>query len=306
MLNVTRSLGTGLSWLFAAAALAQPAGFANRGTRPEHQAMDRAQLERRLASVGYLLEKSSAARQIEAAGDAEALARRNGARERYRQAQEAFAAGDLAATAKLLAEAGALIMEGARLAAPAQVLGDKERVDFEARRANVNALLAAERRVSAEKSAAPESGQAIAAIEGMIAEASALAAAGQLGAGRALLDRAYLAARTGLSAMRGGQTLTRSVHFASKQEEYQYELDRNDTHRKLIQSLLAEARGAEAAKGAVQDSLEGAARLRAEAERAAATGDFAAGIARAEASTGELLRAIRGLGISVPGQGAAQ
>lgn len=299
MLSVTRILGAGLSWLFAAAALAQPAILPNRGTRPEQPVLDRVQLERRMAGVGFLLEKSSAARQIEASGDPGAQERRAQALERHRQAQEAFKAGDLAGTARLLSEASVLIMEGARLAAPAQVTGEKQRSEFEARLASVKALLAADRRVIAEKHAAPDVVEASRTVENMIAEATQLAAAGKLPEGRALLDRAYLAARAALSSMRSGDTLTRSVHFASKQEEYEYEIERNNTHRTLIESLLADKRGAQA--GAVQASVETAARLRGEAERRSATGDYAAAIEQLEESTRELLRAIRGLGIFVPG-----
>ncbi len=300
MPSVTRILGTGLSWLFAAAALAQPAILPSRGTRPEQPVLDSAQLERRMAGVGFLLEKSSAARQIEASGDAGARERRARALERYRQAQAAFKAEDLAGTARLLSEASALIIEGARLAAPAQVTGEKERSEFEARLASVKALLAADLRIVAEKHAAPEA-EAGRTVENMIAEATQLAAAGKLADGRALLDRAYLVAKAAVSSMRSGDTLTRSVHFANKQEEYEYEIERNNTHRTLVESLLADKRGAQAAEGAVQASVQTAVRLRGEAERGAAAGDYPAAIEQLEQSTRELLHAIRGLGIFVPG-----
>jgi len=284
-----------------AAAQAQSAPSPVRGTHPEHELPSKAQLERRLASVGFLLEKSSAARQIEASGEAEALALRARAQECYRQAQEAFRAEDLAAMARLLAEAGALMREGARIAAPAQVTGDKQRIDFEARLASVKALLAADRRVIEEKHAAPEAMQTIGAVESMTAEAAALAAAGRLAEGRAKLDRAYLLARTALSSIRGGDTLTRSAHFASKEEEYQYEIVRNNTHRTLVLSLLADPQAAKSAEGATQESVAVAERLRREAEARSAAGDHAAAIEPLEQSTRELLRVIRGLGIRVPG-----
>lgn len=283
------------------AVLAQPALAPSRGAHPDQPVPDKKQLEQRLASVGFLLEKSSAARQIEASGDAGALERRARARESYQRAQQAFQAEDLAKASRLLAEASALMMEGARIAAPAQVTGEKQRADFEARLASVKALLAADQRIIAEKHAAPEAAETSRIIGNMIAEATGLAAAGKLPEGRALLDRAYLVARAALSSMRRGDTLTRSVHFANKQEEYRYEIARNDTHRTLIHSLLADQRGAQAAGGAARESVETAARRRNEAERGAAAGDYAAAIEQLEQSTRELLRAIRGLGIFVPG-----
>ena len=57
-----------------------------------------------------------------------------------------------------------------------------------------------------------------------------------------LMDRAYLSARVSIEAMRRGDTLVRSLTFASPSEEYAYEVDRNDTHRMLVDLVLAERR----------------------------------------------------------------
>lgn len=261
--------------------------------------LTKAQLEQRLNSIGFLLEKSSAARQIEASGNAAAQARRADALARYRAAQEASKADDLVAATKLLAEAGALLTEGARLANPAEVKGDKERADFDARLASVRALLAADQRVLAEKHAEPGAAEAVRSIEKRIAEAGALARAGKLAEGRELLDQAYLLTRAALSSLRRGDTLTRSVHFATKEEEYQHELGRNDSHRALLQSLLGQM--SREVEGMVGDAAVAASQLRREAERSKGAGDAAAAVELLEKSTREFLRAIRGLGISVPG-----
>lgn len=297
MLKLARTSGAGLLWLCAAAALAQPALLPSRGMRPP-PALDRAQIERRMSAVGFLLEKSSAAHQIEASGDQGALERRRRAQQRYREAQAALMANDLAQAAQLLTQASRLIMEGARLAAPAQVAQERQSAQFEARLASVNALLAADLRIAAEKHASPDARQAGRTIEQMTAGATQLVAAGRLAEGRALLDQAYLAARAAVSSLRAGDTLTRSVHFASKQEEYQYELERNNTHRALVLSLVADQGGEQNAGGAVQ----AAAQLRSAAESRSAAGDYQGAIEQLEESTRQLLRAIRGLGIMVPGQ----
>src|SRR6185369_6696440 len=79
-------------------------------------------------------------------------------------------------------------------------------------------------------------------IEKSVADALKLASAGKYQEGRAELDRAYLVAKAGVSAMRSGDTLVRSLNFATKAEEYQYEIDRNDTHQMLIKVLVDEKR----------------------------------------------------------------
>lgn len=290
-----------LGVLAGGAALAQPALAPSRGAHPEQLVLSQAQLERRMKAVGFLLEQSSAARQIEASGDAGARARRERAQESYRQAQLALQAGNPAEASQLLGAASALMLEGARLAAPAEVNGEKQRRDFDARLASVKTLLAADLRIGVEKHATPEAKAASHAVESLLTEATQLAAAGKLAEARPLLDRAYLVAKTAVSSMRRGETLERSVHFASKREEYEYEIERNNTHRALVQSLLADERSAQRAQGAVQESLQAAARLRGEAESKSAAGEYQGAIGQLERSTRELLRAIRGLGIFVPG-----
>lgn len=133
-------------------------------------------------------------------------------------------------------------------------------------------------------------------------EAVALAGAGKLDQGRALLDQVYLTTKVVIEGLREGDTLVRSLNFASKEEEYAYEVDRNDTHQMLIKVLLNEKRAANAGlENTVQKYLEQAAVLRTNAEGMAVKKDFEAGIKLLEDSTRELVRAIRSAGVYIPG-----
>ena len=49
--------------------------------------------------------------------------------------------------------------------------------------------------------------------------------------------------RGDLEALRGGDTLVRTLTFESKEEEYAYELDRNETHEMLLRVLVEERAG---------------------------------------------------------------
>ncbi len=118
-----------------AAALAAGTSFA--------QSPERAPLESRLATLETLIERSSAARQVEASGVAEAAERRARARASLRQAQEAQREGDAAAAERLLAQARSQMIEAVRLAAPEQITAAKVRADFDARVESVKALLGA-------------------------------------------------------------------------------------------------------------------------------------------------------------------
>lgn len=265
-------------------------------------AQQRDQIERRVQSVATLIEGSSAARQIEASGVAAARERRDNARLIHREAAAALGAGDLVNADRLLNQAAREMMDGARLARPDQVAGEKSRRDFESRLESARALLAAQQRITQEKSAGREAQNATRSIERQIAEAQAIAAQGRFEEARPVLDRAYLTARVSIEAMRRGDTLVRSLNFASPREEYDYEIDRNDTHAMLIKVLLADRKDANGAMPAgMQAFTDKATALRREAEARARAGEHAEAIRLLEASTRELVRAIRSGGIYIPG-----
>jgi hypothetical protein len=275
------------------------AGLAGSGAA---LAQDREQLERRLTSVATLIEQSSAARQIESSGDAAALGKRDSARLIHREAAVSLRAGDAAAAARLLDQAPREMMDGARLARPGQVAGEKASRDYDARLASVRALLGAQQRIAQEKGAAPDATEATRSIQQQIEEAQRLAAAGRLDQARPVIDRAYLTARVSIETLRRGDTLVRSLNFADKREEYAYELDRNDTHRMLITVLLADRKDTSGAMPAgMQALVDRATTLRGEAETQARAGDHAQAVRTLEDSTRELVRAIRTGGIYIPG-----
>jgi len=101
--------------------------------------------------------------------------------------------------------------------------------------------------------------------------------------------------------VRQGDTLVRSLNFASKEEEYVYELDRNDTHQMLIKVLLDEKRGSGSIDGMLKGYVDKAQALRGQAQSAAQRKDWTDGIRLLEESTAELVRAIRNAGIYIPG-----
>lgn len=263
--------------------------------------VDRAQLEVRFRSVGTLLEQSSGAKQIESSGDPRALEKRAEAQQVYRAAQEAFAAEDLSKASQLLSQASMIMFQAVRLAAPEQVTAAKKKMDYSARLDTVKAMLDAHKRIAKEKSAGKAAEETNRSIEQSLAEANELAAAGKYAEGRLVLDRAYLIAKASIASLRGGDTLVRSLNFATKEEEYHYEIDRNDTHQMLIQVLLSEKRDSADINNMVNRYLEKAKVLRAQAEAAAGRKDFAAGIKLLEESTAEVVRAIRNAGIYIPG-----
>lgn len=260
--------------------------------------LDRAQLEKRLESVRTLLEKSSAAKQIDASGDSAARNERNRAFGLLQQARKALDENDLPTAQKLLLEAPKVMTAAARMAAPEQILKEKVKADYDNRRDSVKALLAAQKRIRDEKGDSSAAEKAATEIEKMLVEADQLAAAGKLEQGRAVVDKAYLVAKASVGSMRSGDTLVRSLNFASKEDEYKYELDRNDTHKMLIKVLVDQKGGG---NPMIDDLVAKASKIRDGAEAAAGKGDFQEGIRLLEDSTRELVKAIRSAGIYIPG-----
>lgn len=294
-------LAGALGMNLADAADAPPAGSATAAPAPR-QPESKEQLERRLGSVSTLIEKSSAAKQIEASGKPEAQVMRDKARQLRQQAEDAYKADKYPDATRLLDQAARAMMESVRLAAPEQITAEKKQRDFDNRMESVKALLAAQKRISAEKKQGSKGSETSNQIEAQMREAAALAAAGKLDEGRALLDKVYVTTRMSIESMREGDTLVRSLNFASKEEEYHYELDRNDTHKMLVKVLLDEKRAANPnLESMVQKYLDQAAALRATAEGMAGKRDFESAVKTLEDSTKELVRAIRGAGIYIPG-----
>ena len=269
-----------------------------RAPRPPE---DAEQLGRRLISVEHLIEKSSAALQVESSGNPEALALRGQASDSRQQAQQAFKSGNLPEASRLLDQAAKKMFEAAKLAAPAQLGGDKKKRDFDTRLESVKALLAAQKRISLEKKLGAKGIESSTKLEAQMAQATALAATGKMDQARALLDQVYYTTKVVIEGLREGDTLVRSLEFANKEEEYLYEVDRNDTHKMLIKVLLDEKRASNAnIENLVSQNLEKAAILRTEANAKAAKREFESAIKLLEDSTKELVRAIRGAGVYIP------
>jgi len=255
----------------------------------------------RLQFVGALIEESSAARRVQASGNAAAMAKREQARELHRKAVAAHDAGDHAGAEAQLTQASKLMFEAVRIAEQdGSALTKKER-DFDSRLASVEALSGAFERICDEKKcAAAMRGEVRRSVDERVAKAKDLRRAGGIDAARSTLDEAYVAIKVAIEHQRGGDTLVRSLKFASKEEEYRYELDRNDTH-KMLMRMLMEGRTEASAADDYRRFLDQAAVLRSRAEKEAAEKRFEAAIEALEGSTREYQRALRGAGIYIPG-----
>lgn len=281
-----------------AGAQAPAANEGSAATRLAAGKIDKDQLASNMESVGKLLESSSAARQIASSKDPGAAARHEKAKEIFANAKAALGAGDLPKASQLLGETRSVFFEAVRLAAPEEVGAKKLENDYHARLDSVKALLTAYKRVAQEKGNVKDVDKTSAVVEKTIANAATMAQAGKNKEAREELDRGYLVAKAAVSGLRSGDTLTRSLNFASKEEEYHYEVDRNNTHQMLIKAFVSDEKRAD---HMIQAFLVKSQDLRTQADAAATKKDFAQAVKLLEESTTELVRAIRNAGIYIPG-----
>ncbi|MDX1606499.1 MAG: hypothetical protein R3202_09930 [Candidatus Competibacterales bacterium] len=259
-----------------------------------------AQTEARLKSVQTLIEKSSGARQIESSGSPEARARRDQARDYYRQAEQALQSGNRKAADEALLQATKAMLEAVRMT-DTHVVEDKRRADFQNRLDSVNALLDAHERIATEKGHPGSNAELRRLVNAKINQARQMLDRGRLDDARQVLDQTYIATKTAIEELRGGDTLVRSLNFANKEEEYHYEIDRNDTHQMLVTVLLEEKMKDPRISQQVNQFMDKAKQLRARAEQQASRGDYDSAVSTLEDSTKEVVRAIRMAGIYIPG-----
>lgn len=258
-------------------------------------------LKSRLEYVQKLIVDSSAAKKVEASENARALAARDRALHRYDQAVEAHESGNTKSVDVLLTEAVKLMFDAVAMTNQSDSTDEKAGRDYENRRDSVEALLEAHQRISQEKRQQNNHEALRTKVEIELAAGDTLVQAGDIDGARQRIDKAYADLQLGIGDLRGGDTLVRTLEFENAEEEYLYEIDRNDTHLMLVQILLGERMKDENVQKRADPILQQAAILRTEAEEHAASGEFQNGIRLLESSTRELVKAIRSAGVYIPG-----
>lgn len=258
--------------------------------------------------VDKLIHESATAKQILQSDNAEARALQKKAVTHLNEARAAEKQGDAKAVTRALNEAKRAIFMGMRLVG-GKVVKDKKQENFNKKRQSLESLLAAHKRIRKENEqgkeantqATQEAGDVEAHTQARMQEAQSQYDKGKLTEAMDVLNNAYLSLKLSLTKLRDGKTLVRSLHFETREDEYQYELRRNDTHNMLINTVLKKKR-ADPRLGKLMDiPLKQADKLRAEAEQQADSKNYETAIKTLEESTKNIIRAIRMAGIFIPG-----
>jgi len=278
-----------LAVLLAAPAQAQnrvPADAATTGQKAEF--------------VENLVTKSVSVTRIEESGDSAARSALAEARELVAAAKSDLGKGAVEPANQKLDQALALVNAEIRRLSGDEVRGAHDREMYQRRLKAVSTFLAAYQRVAEDGSSRSAAKQAE-IIRGLVGKAEGEAGQGRYPQAIEILNDAYVTARGDIREMRQGQTLTRSLNFATPEEEYDYELGRNESHFLLLKFAMTENMPAGSVIGRITENRTAAEKLRAEAEGKAAAGSYPDAIGLLNQSTELLLKSIRMSGIFIPG-----
>lgn len=263
--------------------------------------VDQATTRQKATFIQNLVTRSVAVQTIESSGDASAIEKLEQARELVREADADLGAGRYTVANDKLDRALSLVNTEARRLSETEMRQDRRQEAYEKRLHTVKTFLKAYERVAGEKQMTAASTAQLAEIRNLMAAAEQRAGAGNLEEATALLDRAYATARGDIRQMREGETLTRSLHFETAKDEYDYERDRNESHFMLLKFAISEKNPPKTRLVRISELEQAAMTLRDRASREASAGRHKDAIDTLIQSTDTLLTAIRMSGIYIPG-----
>ncbi|MCW8918336.1 MAG: hypothetical protein OQL08_05925 [Gammaproteobacteria bacterium] len=172
--------------------------------------------------------------------------------------------------------------------------------DYETKLRSIHALLEAQQRIADEKATVEQKEQLKRTVSALLNSGEDYAASGDYQQATKTINQAYQIITASIEQLRGGETLVRSLNFETSEEEYHYELDRNDTYHMLIHMLVEDKKGMVITER-IQQFIDQSTALRSLAERQARDGAFDEAIKSLEQSTRNLIHAMRNAGFFIPG-----
>jgi len=167
-------------------------------------------------------------------------------------------------------------------------------------RKSANALITALQRISDEKGRQDQHQQLFKDIRKQLAQSDDLYFQEEYTGAIGKLDQVLKSIKSEISKMRSGETLTRSLSFTSAKEEYEYELDRNDTFFMLIDMFLTDKESSPQTFEQINETIKQAKEYRKQAETLATDNKHSLAIEKLEQSTVKIIAQIRHSGISIP------
>lgn len=255
----------------------------------------------RMQYLSKLLNTSSGAQQVIKSDNKEAMDLRLEAIDLYKKAERKINSGHEDEVMMILDQSAKIMFSAIRKAAPDRLSSDKSTREYLARKESVNSLKQAFERIANENNKAQDAGKLNGQLIQLINKGDKYLKSGSYVEARIEIDKAYHLLKMSIDTVRGGQTLVRSLDFKTSEEEYKYELDRNETHHMLIGLLVNAKDKSEYTRNQMQKFIDEAKSFREQADAMAKKGKFEVAIELLENSTKQLVRSIRIAGVYIPG-----
>ena len=240
-----------------------------------------------------LIEDAASAQQIDRSRASQSLLMRDQARAWLKQAEAAQASGNVTEVNQHLGEARKAMLAALRLASPTQVDGEKAVRDYETRLASVKVLRDALLRLGGAKNIATAKD-----TDAYLAAAAKHASDRSFDLALVEVNQAYDVIKAGNIEQRDHTEQVVSKNFATKEDEYKYEIGRNDEYQQLSELVLKKLAADVVAN--FTPVFAKAMSIRKDAQSQADKGDFAVAVTAMETSTAEYKKIIRAGGIPVP------
>jgi len=255
--------------------------------------------ENKLSSVANLLNRSTISRQVLDSHSDAAVQYYRFSKSLYDDAVDAYNSGDFQKTDELVKKSRSALIDAVEFAnLKGAKVKKRSKNHYESLRKSANVLMEAMERIGEEKGQKEKLGFLFKGLNQKLADSDKLYFQGQYDPAMDGLSKVLKIIKTEISEMRSGDTLTRSLNFANAHEEYDYEIDRNDTHLLLLKMFLSESD--KKATSSTIEAVETSRALRKRAEKLAKGHKYEAAIKILEKSTLEIISQIRGTGTFIP------
>ncbi len=257
----------------------------------------------KLNSITKLLNSSSVSKYVLNSGNDVAVQYYNLAKTAYKSAVIEFRKGNLEKSNLFIKKATDALSDATTFANmnKKNININAERQLYEETKESVDALLQAVHRVAKEKGTVKQNQEMIDEINKLNDQAHDYASKKMYGKALVKLELTLALIRGNISELKMGDTLVRTLSFANAQEEYAYEIDRNDAHFMLLKMFLSEITNGRGNADIYAKNKQSALKLRQKAEKYAKNNKYKKAISTLEDSTQILIKAIRRAGGNIPG-----
>ncbi len=176
----------------------------------------------------------------------------------------------------------------------------KAKADYEKKLKSIQALLSAHKRITELNSDSDKEFMLQEKVSPVLEQSKNLAKEHAFKEAKRVLDDAYLTIVSSIKSQRTGQTLVRSLDFATEKEAYEYELGRYENYKMLINMMIDE-RHAFARDARTQPFFDEEDRYHVEAETLAKKGQYGEAALLIEKASKTLVNLLRNSGVYIPG-----